>query len=145
MGLTDRVRFVRRQTDAGELAPAFDVLVNPSGRMRDSMTLLAAMAAGCAIVAGNSPGTREFVTHGETGLLLRPANARSLSCAISYLLDAPNHLHAFGNRARREALRRFTVERMVAQNLDAYCRLTVPHPPAGISQRDATGATVGRL
>lgn len=51
--------------------------------------LVEAMASGLPVVASRTGGVGELVTHGETGLLATPGDARSLSQAIAKLADHP--------------------------------------------------------
>lgn len=44
-------------------------------------------ACGCAIVSTDSGGVRDFIIHGETGLLSPPQNPEALARNISFLLD----------------------------------------------------------
>lgn len=144
MGLYDRVRFLQPHADWSSWLPAFDIVVQPSEIPRDPIPLLEAMSAGCAVVASNTPLNRELLDHGQNALLVQPNCARSLATAISQFLDSPSQLQAIGARARRDALRRFSLDRMVGQNLEAYHLLAgqnlSPIPvPVAMAKSMATG------
>jgi glycosyltransferase involved in cell wall biosynthesis len=68
-----------------ELASLFKVSaisVSPSLHDGTPNSLLEAMAAGCFPVAGDLPSLREWIQHGENGLLCDASNARSVAAAI---------------------------------------------------------------
>jgi glycosyltransferase involved in cell wall biosynthesis len=68
-----------------ELATLFKycaVSVSPSLHDGTPNTLLEAMAAGCFPVAGDLQSVREWIQHGENGLLCDASNARSVAVAI---------------------------------------------------------------
>jgi len=52
-------------------------------------TLLEAMALGCLPICGDLPSIREWITHGENGLLIDPADPQALAAAILQTLRSP--------------------------------------------------------
>ena len=105
--LSGRVRFLGQQTRP-ELARSMyeaDLMVFPSvvasSGDQDGLpvTLLEAMAAGCAIVASRLPGIDEAIEDGVSGVLVPTGDERALGEAIDELLGDPE-------RRRRSAVRR---------------------------------------
>lgn len=126
LGLQDRVRFLGFRRDIVAVHSSFDVFVQPSLRERLSISLIEAMAVGNGIVACDTTGNREVIEHSVTGLLAPPANARALADAICLLLDDPDRARRLGEGARRSAETRFSMQRMVKENLAVYTRLLQP-------------------
>lgn len=145
LGLEDRVRFLGFRSDVPRLLTAFDIFVLPSLREGLSISLIEALAAGNVTVACRIPGNREIITHGDNGLLVPPADAAALGDAICRLLADPVRARELGARAREVARVRFSLDRMVAQNLEAYHRLVSPRTAgARPDELVARGAVVGR-
>ncbi len=83
---------------------------------------LLAMSAAVPVIASNIGGLPEVIRHGENGLLVENDEA-SIASAIRQLLDHPEQARQIGAAARRTVLERFTVDRMVADTLEAYHRV----------------------
>jgi glycosyltransferase involved in cell wall biosynthesis len=114
----DRVRvipFVKRQ-DMPALYAAHDIFVFPSLVEGMPLTLLEAMATGMAVVTSESPGMADVVEDEFNGLLVQPADARSLTAAIERLCRSADLRRPFGEEAQRTA-RRYTWS-IVAQKLE---------------------------
>lgn len=62
---------------------------------------LEAMAMGRAVIATRSPGIRDFIRDGETGLLVEPDNPYELREAIAYLLANPQRARQMGENGRQ--------------------------------------------
>ncbi len=71
------------------------------------------------IVASRVGGIPEIVTDGETGLLT-PNDPDSVAAALRRLASDPETARSMGEAARRQAVEKFTDDRMVEQTLDAY-------------------------
>lgn len=67
------------------------------------ITNLEAGACGTPTVASDSPGLRESVVHGETGLLVPHGDVAALADAIGALSRDPARIEEMGRRARRFA------------------------------------------
>jgi glycosyltransferase involved in cell wall biosynthesis len=59
------------------------------------------MAMGKAIIAADVPLVQEFITAGETGLVVPPGDAAALRAAITGLLERPEEQRRLGRNARR--------------------------------------------
>lgn len=67
-------------------------------------TIVEAMAAGKAVITTKTGGgAPDYVTDGETGLLVEPGNAADLRQKIVFLLNHPEEAKRMGENARREA------------------------------------------
>lgn len=64
-------------------------------------------------------GTTYINIHDDTGLVVPPADPKSLRNAMQFLWDNPDQSKIYGNNARRRYLQHFTADRMV----ERYSRL----------------------
>ena len=86
-------------------------VIAPNGEM-DAMPvpLIDAMASGKAVIASAISGIPEVVVHGETGLLVDPANPRMLADAIRTLARDPGLRARLGANAKEKVAREFDLE-----------------------------------
>jgi glycosyltransferase involved in cell wall biosynthesis len=71
----------------GDVFRAAQVVVSPSVHDGTPNTLLEGMACGCFPVAGDLESIREWITHGQNGLLVDPNNPQSIADAILIALE----------------------------------------------------------
>jgi glycosyltransferase involved in cell wall biosynthesis len=83
-GITENVELLPLQSrlQMGELFRRSQVAVSPSTHDGTPNTLLEAMACGCFPVAGDIESLREWITPGENGFLIDPADEHTLAEAI---------------------------------------------------------------
>lgn len=82
--------------------------------------VLEAMAMGLAVVGTSAGGIPEAVVHGETGLLVPPADPESLAQAIVSLLKDPEQRGRYGAAGRARVTKLFGVDRLVEGTLAVY-------------------------
>jgi glycosyltransferase involved in cell wall biosynthesis len=108
-GIADRVELPGPVTHA-ELPGCYaasDVVVVPSvvdgGGDRDGLpnVVLEAMASGLPVVASDVGAIATAVTHGETGLLVRPGDPDALVAALTRLAESKELRGALGSAGRR--------------------------------------------
>jgi glycosyltransferase involved in cell wall biosynthesis len=80
--------------------------INPSG----ITSLFEAMAMGKPVIASDVGIMREYVTHGETGLLVPPGDAAALRAAISHLAAHPEEGRRLGQAGRAMLERTLSME-----------------------------------
>lgn len=102
---------------------SFDLFVMSSLFEGLGTSLLDAMAFSKAIVASDTGGIPEAVSHGETGLLVPPRDARELATAIVTLLKDPDRREKMGRAGLERVKRLFSAEQMVEKTLDVYRNL----------------------
>jgi glycosyltransferase involved in cell wall biosynthesis len=73
-------------------------------RSSGQTTYVNAMARGKAIVVTDTPGVRDYIQDGETGLIVAPGDAAAMARAVRRLLDDPAERARIGGRAREYAL-----------------------------------------
>jgi glycosyltransferase involved in cell wall biosynthesis len=84
-----------------------------------SWSLREAMAVGCPVIGGDTEPVREFVTHGENGLLTPCLEPRTLARTILGLLEDKALTRRLRQNARGYAERHLRM----ADYLDQYCQL----------------------
>jgi len=100
----------------------------PSYREGIPRVLLEASLAGRAIVTTDVAGCREVVRHGQSGLIVPPKDARSLSEALSLLANDPLLRNTYAAEARRRTIDLFSLDHVAAITLSIYSSLLVPRP-----------------
>ena len=84
---------------------------------------LEAMGMGKAIIATRSRGLMDYVTDGETGILVDEGDSLAMREAIQYLLERPDEAIRMGHNARQRVERELTLDTYVqniVQVLNAY-------------------------
>ncbi|MGW8266140.1 MAG: glycosyltransferase [Longimicrobiales bacterium] len=119
-GLEASVRLPGFRRDLPHILPCLDLLVHPATREGLGIILLQASASGVPIVATAVGGIPEAVVHGESGLLVNPADPPGLAAAISALLSDPDRAQRMGVEGRRRVRDLFSIDRMVDGNLAVY-------------------------
>jgi glycosyltransferase involved in cell wall biosynthesis len=77
--------------------------VFPSPKEGWGITVIEAAACGTPSLASDSPGLRDSVRHGETGLLVPHGDVEGLAARMIELADSPPLVARLGERARRFA------------------------------------------
>jgi trehalose synthase len=91
-----------------------DVVLQKSLAEGFGLTVTEAMAKGRAVVASSVGGLRHQVRDGRNGLLVDPTDLAGVRAALTRLLDDPELRGRLGERAREDALERYTMPRLVA-------------------------------
>jgi glycosyltransferase involved in cell wall biosynthesis len=119
-GLADRIRFLGRREDIGDLFGACDVFVMPSRREGLGVASLEAQAAGRPVVASRIGGLAYSVVDGETGFLVAPESPPELAAGLRKLIEDAALRERLGAAAQERALRSFSPERMVDEYVRVY-------------------------
>lgn len=96
----------------------------PSYREGLPKALMEAAASARAVVTCDVPGCRDAIVAGESGLAVPARDARALADALQVLIVDPARRRAMAARGRRLAEERFSIERIAAETIDVYRRLT---------------------
>lgn len=81
-----------------------------------------AMACGCPVVASVTGGAPEAVTHGESGLLVRPGDVEQTAAAFERILGDPGLRQSLSRGARRRVDDYFATEHYIKRVLDGFER-----------------------
>jgi phosphatidylinositol alpha-1,6-mannosyltransferase len=123
LGIADRVLMLGRADDAMKWAAyeRCDVFVMPNRLLGGTdwegfgIVFVEAARAGRAVVAGNTGGVADAVTHGETGLLVDAEDPAALTAALQKLLEDEGLRRRMGDAARRRAHEAFSNEALRAR------------------------------
>jgi len=119
-GLDGVVRFAGFRRDMAACFAAADVVAMPSLQEGLGVAALEAMAAGRPVVGSRVGGLAEAVAHGETGLLVPPADAVALASALAQLARDADLRARLGAAGRARVLARYTSARMADGTLACY-------------------------
>jgi glycosyltransferase involved in cell wall biosynthesis len=108
--LGDRARFVGAVDDVPAVLRSLDVLVSASVSEPFGLSVLEAQASGVPVIATNAGGIPEFVTDGETGLLVIPGRPNELAAALNRVLQAPGLRRDLAAAARENVMAHHTLE-----------------------------------
>ena len=111
------------RSDVPELLRLCDIFVLPSVREPFGRVIIEAMATARAVVATESGGVPEIVVDGQTGLLVPPEDAQSLSGAIETLLADSQRAQQMGAEGLTRARQLFSVDRVARQVQELYQRI----------------------
>lgn len=110
--------------DSKDVYAACDVFVLPSRWEGFPNAAIEAMAAGRPVVLSDFAGADEVVDYGVTGLVFPHEDDRALAEAVTGLLRDDRARAKMGENARQTARSRYTVERLVSENICLYRQLT---------------------
>jgi len=120
--LADWVTLSPYRRDPARVLKISDLLVNSSiGNESLSGALLNSQAMGIPAVASRMPGFDESVGDGETGVLVPVNNAEAFAGGMAKFLDMPEtERRAWGAKAHRRAMEKFSSEARVRRRLEVY-------------------------
>ncbi|MGE0660721.1 MAG: glycosyltransferase family 4 protein [Reyranellaceae bacterium] len=120
---TRHVGFVEDNRRLAELYASADVAVMPSLQEAFGKTLIEAMACGTPVVAFDSGGPRDIVTHCVDGYLARPFDPNDLARGILWCLDAVAAGEGIRAAAREKVLSEFDIEVVATRYHALYQRI----------------------
>lgn len=121
--VTDAIDFAGYQPSPSPFIAAMDVVVIPSIYDPFPLVTLEVMALGRPVVGSAVGGIPEAVEHGQTGLLVPPAQPGALAGAIVRLLDDPKLRQEMGEAGRARAHKLFSPDVIAAEYATLYRRL----------------------
>ena len=130
LDVAEQVSFVGHisRSQLEQLAADVWVQAVPS-RWREPFGLVAAeaMMRGCAVVASNAGGLREFIDHGQTGLLVDGHAPDAWAAALLTLLTDRQRAEALGSQGRDAARIRFDFPRYLDRIATTYDAVRAEH------------------
>jgi len=133
--LSDRIHFVKFQTEPWKMYREFDLIVHFSTRPEPfGRVVLEAMACGIPAIAAAAGGPAEILEDGVTGWLTAPGDVRQLGERMVAALGADTGPMRAAARARAESL--FTADRFAEEAAAVVLRAAPPPtPPPATPQR----------
>ena len=123
MGISQNLYFLGGREDVADLISIFDVAVLASLSEGFSNVILEYMASSKPVVATEVGGNPELVVHGETGLLVPPADAHTLADAILSILEDKEAALRYGAAGRKRVEDKFELGKMIRQYEDLFERV----------------------
>jgi N-acetyl-alpha-D-glucosaminyl L-malate synthase BshA len=122
LGIFESTRFVGKQQDMEDIYAIADLFLLPSEYESFGLSALEAMAAGTPVIATNTGGIPEVVTHGSNGFLSEIGDVESMSKQAISLLSNPALLQQFSNAAKEQAIK-FDIVNVVPQYEKLYAEV----------------------
>jgi glycosyltransferase involved in cell wall biosynthesis len=136
LALERNVHFLGRRDDVADVLAAFDVAVLCSEIETLPLAFLEAMASRLPLVGTRVGGLPDVVVPEHNGLLVNPRDPRDLADAVLRVLRDPDLARSWGDAARRDLERTYTVTAMVRGYEELFTRLlaargvSVPSAPS---------------
>jgi glycosyltransferase involved in cell wall biosynthesis len=109
-----RVRFLGRRADVPQLLSLLDVFTLTSQMEANPVSILEAAASGKPVVSTAVGSIPEIVLEGQTGFLVEPGDAHTLSKRVVELLTNLGCAQRLGAAARQHVVQNWSIDRMVA-------------------------------
>ena len=127
-GVWNDVRFIGKQEPVEEILSIADLFLMPSASETFGLAALEAMACGVPVVSTDVGGLPEVNVEGETGFLRPIGDVEGMTAAARTVLTQPD-LHArMAEAARRVAVERYDIDRIVPQYEAHYQRVVAGVP-----------------
>jgi glycosyltransferase involved in cell wall biosynthesis len=122
LDLRQYVKFVTECADVPAAFRAMDVVVMPTVVPEGlGLAILESLSCGKPVIATDHGGPVEILRDCAAGRPVPPRDAEAIANAVSDLLELPDERRqAMSTEARRWVLRRFSVERMIAELMGVY-------------------------
>lgn len=118
--LTDSILPLGHRSDIPLLLAAADFVIVPSRWEGMPYSVLEAMAAGRAVLATATNGSRDAVVDGSTGILVSVGDVDSLAAHAQRLAGDPAECKRLGDAGRARALSEFTIDTMLERTMALY-------------------------
>jgi sugar transferase (PEP-CTERM/EpsH1 system associated) len=138
--LRDAITLAGDRNDIPEQMRRFDVYALPSLAEGISNTLLEAMASGLPCVATRVGGNDELVDANRTGLLVESGNVDDFAQALAAYLRDDSLRSEHGANARKRAVERFGIDRMIEAYENLYTSLLAQRHALPDGDWQASGA-----
>ncbi len=100
-----------------------DIFVLPTYFEGQSLSVMEAMEAACAVVASDTGGIPMMISHQKSGLLVKPKDAEALKEALLAALEDPALCRRLGEQARETVEKEFSMEENMRRLLQIYERV----------------------
>ncbi len=122
-GIAERVHFGGFHRDVRPFLLEFDLFVHPSYEEPFGLAIAEAMAMRKPVIACNTGGVPEIITHGRDGWLVEEGSADAVATAIATLLNDRALCLQLGQRARETIRDRFSPRQQCAAVVQRYAGL----------------------
>ncbi|MBA3857049.1 MAG: hypothetical protein C0507_09100 [Cyanobacteria bacterium PR.3.49] len=121
-GCSSAVTFINRipLSDLPKYYRAADVCIVPSLYDNSPYTCLEAMSCGRPVVGTDGGGTKEYIVHGESGIIVPTKNADAIAESLTALLKNKNERDRLGANARKRVLEVFDRMEIARRTTELY-------------------------
>jgi len=123
LAIGNRIVFLGYREDIPDLLASCDLFILPSLCEGLPLSILEAMAASKPVIASAVGGNKEVIVHGETGLLVPPADPVALTGAILAILSDPALARRLATAGKARVQREFAAGTMVRHVTQVYDEL----------------------
>ena len=78
------------------------------------------MSCGRPVIGTSAGGTREYVEHEVSGLIVAPRNPEEIAAAAIKMLKDPDYRQRLGENARKQVLEKFQRKKIAADTVELY-------------------------
>jgi glycosyltransferase involved in cell wall biosynthesis len=122
-GIAESLDFTGYRHDLPQLLRSVSVLVHPSRKEPFGRAVVEAMASGVPVIAYREGGPAEIISHGNTGLLVRPGDVAQLAAGAISVLQAPDKAARLGEAGRARAEEMFDCRNTARKIMAVYSKL----------------------
>jgi glycosyltransferase involved in cell wall biosynthesis len=130
LGVAEFVRFTGFRGDVGGVFRASDVVALTSANEGTPVSLIEALAAGCAVVTTDVGGAADVVDRGAAGVLVPSGDLEAFADRLEELAHSPERRRTLGEAGRRHVVARYSVDRLVDDIDELYRSLLGSRPGA---------------
>jgi glycosyltransferase involved in cell wall biosynthesis len=123
LNLEDNVKLLGNRNDIPGLLKSADLFLFPSHYEGQGGALVEAMIMGTPILASRIPVIEESVKDNYSARLFELKNSDDMANQILWALDHPEEMKQLGVNARKEAVKRFEIEKVARQHEMLYNRI----------------------
>lgn len=120
LGVSNEINFLGKRDDIPELLAQADIFIQTSLTEGLSMSIMEAMSCELPLVATNVGGNRELILDGETGLLVKSRDPRSVSGGLEKLILDENLRRKMGLNGRKRIIEEFSLDVMTHKYESLY-------------------------
>ena len=114
LGIASRVHFLGYRDDVSMIMQEVDIVAHTSTDFDPCpRVVIEALHLGRPLVATSVGGVPELIENGKTGILIAPDDPAALANALKRILENDELAIRLGQEGRRQALDRFTINRVV--------------------------------
>ncbi|HUD04050.1 MAG TPA: glycosyltransferase [Candidatus Paceibacterota bacterium] len=114
-GVSDKILFKGFIKDAAQYLKAFDVFLLPSLSEAFGYVLAEAGLAEIPVIATSVGGVPEIIKDGETGILVRPRQAKEIANALNALYDGKYDAKKLASNLHIYVKKEFSLDRMISE------------------------------
>jgi glycosyltransferase involved in cell wall biosynthesis len=126
LNLESKVTLLGFVKNVPQILRSADLFVFPSVVEGLPNAVIEAELSGLPIVACDIPGTRDVITHQETGLMTPPQNPEAFAATVDTLLNNPHLAATLGKNAAAHAMQNYSEQGCLDKLYAVYDRLLSP-------------------